>query len=878
MRVPVTTPSDTRPRRITTLLLGLGALLVCSVAVLGSYSWLATQTAGAVESRGGQPTPSVWTNLGTLFREALPRQRAADAKSIPQLTFDIKFKNVRKLARKRATALGRGYLIQEEGDYVAANVRVVDGADRYEVRTRIRLKGDFTDHIEGDKWSFRVQVKGGGQILGMRVFSIQHPKVRGYLHEPIFLEHMRSEGVLAPRYRFVRVVVNGNDKGIMALEEHFAKELLESQQRRASVIVRFDEALKWRTLFMMGQEVNFAAPYPLITPFRGGEVEKSPTLQADLRRATGLLRAFLDKTLPPSRVFDPAVTARFLAVCEVWGAEHALVWNNLRFYYNPITGLLEPIAFDANLQDYAFRFISTALVSVFRLGDNVSADWLEDPRIRAPFLRELHRIATQFRGDKVQATFRTREQQLAAIVHAEFPLIAPIPFDFYKLRAERLLHVDDDNLRILPLMPPNYPVLLHAFVRRDPAGWILELYNLVPYPLQIEAVRCEPVVAKAAIALPLTLPPTRDMTAPTPTRIQLTVPDAAADVAVHVTARIPGYPDQRRELRATHYPAIATHAVLPEVGWEEVARLHPYLVRDKDGARLGPGRIQIDRPLVLPSGAALTVAAGTTLAFADGALILCRGALHMTGTAQDPIRLHPTGERWRGVAVLGSGAKCSWSHVQVERTGGLRLGEWQTTGSVMFYECDVQLRDCSIRDNHSEDALNLVRSTFALERVDVIRTTSDAIDMDFCRGVVRGGTIRDAAGDGIDVSGTTIEVDGTAFDGVKDKALSVGEQSTMKVRSVTVRRAGTGVASKDGSKTELRQSTFEEIVHVALMAYVKKPEFGPGTIDAHEVTIRSAKNGVLAQVGSRITVDGRVIQPVELDVDALYKTGHMRKN
>ena len=38
--------------------------------------------------------------------------------------------------------------------------------------------------------------------------------------------------------------------------------------------------------------------------------------------------------------------ARFLALCDVMNATHGLVWHNQRYYLNPISGRLEPIAYD----------------------------------------------------------------------------------------------------------------------------------------------------------------------------------------------------------------------------------------------------------------------------------------------------------------------------------------------------------------------------------------------------------------------------------------------------------------------------------------------------------------------------------------------------
>ena len=163
------------------------------------------------------------------------------AEKVPQLNIDIKFKHYQKLIAKRDRALESGVLVKEEDDYVPAKIRFKN--ESYKVK--VRLKGDWTDHLEGDKWSFRVHVKGDNHIMGMSRFSIQHPRTRNFESEMLFFEALRREGILVPRYFFVEVAINGKNVGLMALEEHFSKELLETQGRREGVIVRFNEDMFW---------------------------------------------------------------------------------------------------------------------------------------------------------------------------------------------------------------------------------------------------------------------------------------------------------------------------------------------------------------------------------------------------------------------------------------------------------------------------------------------------------------------------------------------------------------------------------------------------------------------------------------------------------
>jgi hypothetical protein len=150
---------------------------------------------------------------------------------------------MKKIMEKRAMALQSNLLVQTEDDLVPATIQYNDR----NVRVEIRLKGDHVDHLDGeDKWSYRVHVRGDDHLFGMRRFSLQHPKTRDYQYERMFFETVRLFDVLTPRYRYVYLIQNGRDQGIMALEEHFSKELLESLGRCEGVIIRFDESLYWQ--------------------------------------------------------------------------------------------------------------------------------------------------------------------------------------------------------------------------------------------------------------------------------------------------------------------------------------------------------------------------------------------------------------------------------------------------------------------------------------------------------------------------------------------------------------------------------------------------------------------------------------------------------
>jgi len=93
---------------------------------------------------------------------------------IPTIVIDIKFKNWKKLEQSRNNALKEGLILKKEKKFVKASIRYNDQL----IKAKVRLKGDFTDHLEGDKWSLRVKTKKDDHLFGMRSFSLQNPKTR----------------------------------------------------------------------------------------------------------------------------------------------------------------------------------------------------------------------------------------------------------------------------------------------------------------------------------------------------------------------------------------------------------------------------------------------------------------------------------------------------------------------------------------------------------------------------------------------------------------------------------------------------------------------------------------------------------------------------
>ncbi len=827
----------------------------------------------------------------TIETGELLRNSLQDLYDVPELYIDVSFKNIRKIYKKREEALERGILVQGDDDFVKGTIRY----DGRSMPVKLRLKGDWNDHLMGRKWSFRIHVRDGGQLFGMRRFSIQNPGTRGFQSELLYFDTLRRFGVMVPRYMFVDVTLNGDSMGLMALEEFFAKELLEYNQRREGVIIRYDESLVWDARdAVSGEENGWGGAFDHFTnapldAIGSSRIAESSVLSEQLAVASGLLRGFTEQKLAASDVFDVRQLGAFIAVADLFGSWHSVRWHNLRFYLNPITMKLEPIPFDGNLQEpvEGNRSVSTAAPIVVA--------FLRDPDVWRVYKATLAELERMLNSGELFRNLNQAEQLYLPTLRTEFRLLGNYPLSPLQARLEAL--IAETGEMPLPVRRTSdfefdyanerdeYPLLAHLGLLREDDKLTLRVESALPRDVTVRTVDWvntnagERASAVAKEILPIALPP-RPVGAWNGYRadLELAPPPQETGWELRVTV---GYAD--RDWANEYAPPRVFPALVqrPMPSAQQSANLagYPFVSIDANRKLLQflPGVWTVDQTLVIPAGFSVVAKPGVTLQFARDAVLVSYSPLDFRGSADQPVRfLAADGESWPGMVVMEAEGLSRLKYTEVRDTRGVTIDSWSLTGGVNFYASEVSIESCRFLNSLGEDALNIIHSKFAIDRLLIDRSASDAFDADFATGSVADSRFLNiglaGGGDAVDVSGSNISVVGSDFSDVSDKALSVGEKSTMEAAGLTIKSTGTGAASKDGSVLRIRDSEIDGASFAGLTAYIKKPEYGPAQIFADNVRIGAAKTEVLVQTGSRVEIDGEAAETRDVNVDALYET------
>lgn len=272
------------------------------------------------------------------------------------ITLNVSLESFKKIKQKRDSALIKRYMTNGKKDYVPVSIIW----NKREIKGKLRLKGGMPDHYSDEKkWSFRIKIKEKNGIP-MKNLALQHPKTRNYLNEWIFQKYIKFIGLINIEYDFVKVILNNENLGIYAMEESFTDHIFKKNNLTKGPIIKLDKGkfitdykdeclIENRDWFDFSNDEYLNAKIDL---YNDQEIDEDTSLRESFKRARELIYKYRNNEILANQIFDVKKMAKYIAAVNIFSAFHAINWNNMRFYFNPITCRLEPIAYDSNSSYY----------------------------------------------------------------------------------------------------------------------------------------------------------------------------------------------------------------------------------------------------------------------------------------------------------------------------------------------------------------------------------------------------------------------------------------------------------------------------------------------------------------------------------------------
>jgi len=699
----------------------------------------------------------------------------------------IKDMDFKKLAYGRAVAMEEFYLSSKDRKEVPCLI----GYNGDIVKADIRLKGNIPDHWRGDRWSFRIKLKSGN-VMGMNIFSIQHPGTRDGLGEWFFKKFLEYNGLLAQRYDFIDVTLNGKHMGIYAIEEHFGKLLLTHGKRQEGPIVYYNDDLLWDSIISVkgqgsfydySQEAYWAGD---VDGYAASKFSRDPDLKKLFQQAKDALELFRRGEIAASEVFDIKKTARLMAVCELFGSLHAHEFENAKFYYNPITHLLEPIGSDVG-EYLPIDHIAGSAEKEVR--ETFFSTWeqrlFSDDVFFREYVKALEAIDEPGYLDTFFNNVKKEADEKLKLIHRSYPWYV------FKDEDREVLYANQRFIR--SILEPERG--LNVFVRTPAEGdkqMILRLGNIQTMPVEVLRVTYKgtPVITSEPN---MRLAGKKKDAAVDYKEIHVTLPDGEAlpkdkeDGELKVEYGIPGSKRiMTQPASPWPYGDLSRTKFNPAQDMKGLGAYEFLSVKEAEKKIFfKPGTWTIKEALVLPPGYEVIAGEGVRLNLSKGAGIVSYSRLTFSGSPERPVMIYSEDKLGFGLTVFYAEGETLLRYVDFQDLSASYTETLNIEGAVMFYESPVRIEHCSFTSNHDGDSyLNIWRSKYSMEAVLFAHVKYDAFASDYSTGEIKNSAFDDIGHNAVSCAGSAIGITDVSMDNVKGSGIDCAENTSARASGI----------------------------------------------------------------------------------------------
>ena len=844
---------------------------------LGFSSFFNMIDDGSILYRGNYIQP-VTDKLSSLFFQApkiIKNELFSDhGFQTPTIYLDIKFKNFEKLLEDRKLALDAGHAILIDFQEVKADL-ILDGIEK---KIKISLKGLLDTHwMIKRRMSFKIKVLNDDTVLGFKEFSIQRPRERQWPYNYVFENISDRLDLLSTESKLVKVIVNGEDWGVMLAEESIGKIYLENQQKLNSLIFKFGDEREWFEGWSGDPLMIYRRSDPslIFKVYNQQKFLKEDPNSIFRKRISYVLnqREFHSKDL-----FNDELMAEAFTLSALWGNFHNLLNNNTAYYLNPYTLKLEPIIRD----QYPFDPVSSKeniqqwpppyqfLISLENLNNQYLVDYADNLKKEIPFVKSKFLDAKRlFPIDKLKQTeifsqnietFLNKKDSFFSFDSKKYIKNLSNGALLDKYQIESLDAFQRNNKAISTNQLSRFTDLV--YIRHYTDGE-LKVFNLVPDDILIEGIYFN---GDNIIQSPFIVE--NYLTSNDPLIIE-TEYEGIQDNMFTVHAKYKNH----------HYQSSNDLSLFKDIPDPfHGSNIPLFFQKNGNDWILESGSWQIDEKIFIHGN--LIIENGVELYFADQASLIIEGSIIANGTDQSPIIFDGQKNSWQGLYVLNSSEKSILKNTIFRNTSGISRGILNLTGGVIFYNTDISMDNVVFENTSAEDALNIIDSDYSLQNLYFSGSRSDAFDSDYSNGVIDKINFKNIGGDALDFSGSRVTVKNFFAENVRDKAISVGEASEVEIYGIQAKDIGVAIASKDGSITHAENCYVENYQLSGFMTYIKKNNYSSPSLKLENCVTSSeiSEYTFFRQQGTLLSTDNFYnIAERDLDVDLLYESEVMKK-
>ena len=274
------------------------------------------------------------------------------------------------------------------------------------------------------------------------------------------------------------------------------------------------------------------------------------------------------------------------------------------------------------------------------------------------------------------------------------------------------------------------------------------------------------------------------------------------------------------------------------------------------------GAYIIKNNIKTPYGYQVVLEPGAKLSLAPDVSVLIRGSLIAEGTEDNKIIVKSLdSEKPFGTFAIypeNKNSKVKLTNFEINGGSEAVLDGIYFSGQISIHSAKVFIDNSSFLNSKSDDGINIKFSEVEIKNSKFMNNIGDQIDLDYCKGVFINNKLifekyeklKNIETDGLDISGTDIEIKENIFENFSDKGISVGEKSYPLISMNTFNNNNIALAIKDSSIAKVEYNIFNNN-NEDISLYIKKKFYGAPKIilnkDNINLNIKNNKGKIIYQ-------------------------------
>lgn len=800
---------------------------------------------------------------------------------VPELNINITFENRILLEKNRVEATGIA-----DGTYFF--FKKIPAKIDYENRSykiNLRHKGDRPSHFfEADKSSYKIELKNDKTIFGINKFSLMKPRMRNYIHEWIYHELMSEGNVINLKYKFVKLKINGENKGLYALEEGFDKILIERNKLRNGPIFSLKE--EWESKKIFNKPLVF-------------EVYNKKNWYSDknillTNKAANYLDNVFNKDGESIDIFEQDKWAWFLAVSDANYYNHGTLLKSVKFYYNPVSSKFEPIPFDGHriVPDFNKNILrwpkhgdyrnstpsfQTAINCKHQIQNNKYCNYYlnyklffhNNGQLNNSFFNKYKKNINLLASDQfLNNFFDQRKEKISDItskIYGDYFYVDHINFwgpGIYYFNKKSLYERTESLKFRLSNIPTNilayqknnkidiinwYKQEEKVFKRNDFSKAINPFFtnrNLV-----LKNVYCNNVLSNRKYIFNINQKILKEnQTIEFTKKKNLSCSSLSFEDEIFKTQFIVDIDKLN--------PNLITVTDVNLNSFLEYFYLVGSILKLKKDITV------IKKNIEIPKGYVVKIEPEQKIILLNNSFIISRSAFNVNGGdkfSKKPIEIRGDDlNKGGGIFLINTKQENFFKNIIFKNLTGnvnhILLNKYIIFGAINVYKSQLKLKDFEINNMSSEDALNVISSNFSISDGIFSDVDFDAIDSDYSEGFINNLFFQNIKNDALDFSESKVNVSDIRFKNIGDKAVSCGENSEIKIKNLDIFKSFLGIVSKDGSSV-VGNYIENNFVSIPFASYKKKKEYDNAILQLNSVVNKNYQTKYYKDKFSTILID-----------------------